>query len=309
MHAFLESLLMSAGLLPHGPRMLDRLIQARADMRVAVRDRDRGISAMGGVVPWHEWATPDDPKRPVGTVCGRRYSNGEFSYFETKIAALAAIGKFEQKDHWPCEIQEVTGFVRMKGAFVQIRDMDLLATQSNPHLAIFISETQLQELLDGKRLHPLREQASFSFVRYLWDGRTFLMNDEVALDFAQARYIAAHHNRLVPLRGQLFLHSLDDGAVNTLRQSFDMYAMNADRELVEHFHAAMAAHKATYLWHPMPHPYEEARVIFLPKLEQRAMQVSRVLREAGLVEIGEHLNFLCAKQMTVTAQQSKVYRA
>ena len=56
----------------------------------------------------------------------------------------------------------------------------------------------------------------------------------------------------------------------------------------------MESFKATYLWRYMPRPYDKMRAILLPKDEPRSTRVSRVLRESGVADLGQHLATLCA---------------
>ncbi|WP_407830700.1 DUF6685 family protein [Verminephrobacter eiseniae] len=62
------------------------------------------------------------------------------------------------------------------------------------------------------------------------------------------------------------------------------------------FFEAMRAFRATWLWHPLPRPYEGTRAVLLPRSEARSMRVADELRSAGIADLGAHLAALCARQ-------------
>ena len=57
----------------------------------------------------------------------------------------------------------------------------------------------------------------------------------------------------------------------------------------------MQAHKASYLWHGLPRPYRDARVVLLPKGEARSARTALLLRSAGLTDLGVHLVQIAAE--------------
>ena len=69
-----------------------------------------------------------------------------------------------------------------------------------------------------------------------------------------------------------------------------------DDEATEAFFDAMRAFRATWLWHPLPRPYERARAVLLPKDEASSMRVAVELRRAGIADLGAHLSALCVRQ-------------
>ena len=76
-----------------------------------------------------------------------------------------------------------------------------------------------------------------------------------------------------------------------------MFAIDCqDDEATNAFAEAMRAFRATWLWHPLPRPYEGARAVLLPRDEGRSMRVAVELRSAGVVDLGAHLTALCARQ-------------
>ena len=86
-------------------------------------------------------------------------------------------------------------------------------------------------------------------------------------------------------------------AIASLRRDYEMFAINCqDDEATNAFAEAMRAFRATWLWHPLPRPYEGARAVLLPRDERRSMRVAIELRRAGVVDLGAHLAALCARQ-------------
>ena len=114
---------------------------------------------------------------------------------------------------------------------------------------------------------------------------------------AAAKYLAARLGQRVPLRGRRYTYSLNALAIASLRRDYEMFAIDCqDDEATNAFAEAMRAFRATWLWHPLPHPYEGARAVLLPKDDARSMRVAVELRRAGVADLGEHLSALCVRQ-------------
>lgn len=62
------------------------------------------------------------------------------------------------------------------------------------------------------------------------------------------------------------------------------------------FHDAMQAFKASCLWQHLPRPHDAVRALLLPRLETRSAKIARVLREAGMFDLGAFLGRLVEKQ-------------
>jgi hypothetical protein len=91
--------------------------------------------------------------------------------------------------------------------------------------------------------------------------------------------------------------------VALLRSDYDMYLVSAKPELANAFFDAMESYGATWLWHEMPRPYESAKAIFLPRGEGPSMRVSAALRDAGLVDLGQHLEDVARSGMPEILQR------
>ena len=62
------------------------------------------------------------------------------------------------------------------------------------------------------------------------------------------------------------------------------------------FHEAMKAFRATWLWHHLPHPFDNAKAILLPKNDERSVRVAALLRQADVTDLGQHLADLVSHQ-------------
>ena len=99
------------------------------------------------------------------------------------------------------------------------------------------------------------------------------------------------------LVGKLYTYSLNTLAVASLRRDFEMFALgDEDAESSNAFFEAMERFRATWIWLPLPRPYEGARAVLLPRSEARSMRVAVELRSAGIADLGAHLAALCAYQ-------------
>src|SRR6218665_763058 len=74
-----------------------------------------------------------------------------------------------------------------------------------------------------------------------------------------------------------------------------MFVISNEDAGTQAFFEAMRAFRATWLWHPLPRPYEGARAVLLPRRDARSMRVADELRSAGIAALGAHLAALCAR--------------
>lgn len=75
----------------------------------------------------------------------------------------------------------------------------------------------------------------------------------------------------------------------SLRRDYEMFVISDSAPVSLGFRDAMEAFRATWLWHPMPRPYQCTKAILLPKAEHRSRLVADLLRKSGITDLGQHL--------------------
>lgn len=249
--------------------------------------------ALSSVVAWHEWGGHPPlqwPRRKPGDLPGWRFVAGRYESFRLHRSEFERLGTCTVEADWACEIQSVEGLSASKSELTHFASLDAMVQTNSREMIDEVSESRLARNLAHDEIRILhRERTSDHFVRHLWDGRLFLVNSGGSHHFAAARYIAARLGRRVPLRGTLRTYGINAQAVHGLRRDYEMFAVPDEPEVFNAFHAAMQAHKASYLWHGLPRPCRDARVVFLPKTERRSARVASCLRAAGLTDVGAHL--------------------
>jgi hypothetical protein len=281
------------------PGKLLRLLDDRPEICVQISEPTSVIDATS-VVQWHKWGDSSPfrwPRRGAGWVVGWKHSGGTYNSFESNLAPLAAIGQYHCTVNWACDIQDVSGLGASKSKLTNFACLDDMVEQNSPEMIDEITEEKLRDNLAHSEIRILHNaDTSDHFARHQWDGRVFLMNDGGSHHFAAARYIAARIVQRVPLQGKLYTYSINESSVHALRCDFDLHVISDEPVIVNAFHDAMHSFKATYLQRDMPRPYEKMRAILLPKNEPRSARVSKVLRQAGAFDLGEHLADLCGRQ-------------
>lgn len=282
------------------PVMLLRLLNEPPGLRIQLVEPKSNIAAHS-VVQWHNWGHSSEHFRrrlKRGDLIGWRHLSTGYRSFEIHRAEFEHFGRCEINNNWACDIQAVVGFSSSKSELEKFSSLDDMVETNSREMIDALTEEKLYQNLAHKEIRILhRKQTSDHFARHLWDGRVFLMNDGGSHHFAAARYIAARIGRQVTLCGALHTYSIDSMAVDSLQTDFDMFVIpdnNADAS--NGFHDAMRAFQATYFWHPLPRPYENARVILLPKQEIRSAKASAALRAAGLFDFGKYLTSVVKRQ-------------
>jgi hypothetical protein len=281
------------------PVSLRQLIANRPAIRVELEEPARTI-AVSGVVRWDRLGvlSPLDSRRiPAGYLPGWKKSGGEYHGHLVQLDWLSKLVVCARSNCWACDIQQVDGFAASKAPLADFVDIDTMIEVRSPELINEISEDQLYKNLAHPEIRILhRSNGHDYFARYLWDGRTFLMNCGGSHHFAAARYIAARLGRQVPLRGELHTYSIDRPSVELLRCDFEMYVISDDPEIFIEFRDAMRALSASYLVCEMPEPYSATQAILLPRNELRSMRAAKVLQDAGVFDLGQYLIQLCERQ-------------
>lgn len=282
------------------PVSLRRALTAYPQLRISLDDPAPCIAA-GSVPRWHElgmWSALDWPRRPRGFLLGWHDCGGRWQSFDVVRPEYVRIAQCTVEDGWCCDIAEIDGFMCSKADLQAFASTDAMAQARCQWLIGEITSEQLTRCLAHKEIRLIHDpDTSDHFARYLWDGRLWLMNDGGSHHAAAAKYLSARLGQPVALRGALHAYALNALAIASLRRDFEMFAIG-DRNagVTNAFFDAMRAFRATWLWHPLPRPFEDARAVLLPKNEARSMRAAAALRNAGVVDLGARLSALCASQ-------------
>lgn len=288
------------------PVSLIRLLQEHPDIRVPLDDPKPPCIAADSIVPWHELGASFHhhyshhlSRSKPGTLMGwhrrDKYSYGSFLLHRPEYAV---IGQRQTDDNWVCDITDVHGFAASKSELRDFASTDQMVEANSRDMIDAITHEKLAKNLDHREIRIIHSPGSDFFCRYSWDGRLFLMNSGGSHHFAAAKYIAARLPESVTLRGKLYTYSLNAVAIASLRRDYEMFVISDATPISLGFHHAMEAFRATWLWHPMPRAFGDAKAILLPKNERRSMQVAALLRQAGVADLGAHLAHLAATQFT-----------
>lgn len=275
------------------PAGLIRLLEKHPSIRVEMEAPKPCIAATS-IVQWHELGRSpvlNYPPRVRGFLMGWKASAGNYyQSFQLVRPEYEQIGQCDITSEWECDITEIHGFSGSKSELLDFTSTDQMVETNSRDMIDSITQEKLAKNLAHREIRIIHNpDTSDYFARYQWDGRLFLMNDGGSHHCAAAKYIAARLPASVPLKGKLRSYSLNAGAIASLCRDYDMFVISDDHEISNAFHKAMEAFKATWLWHHMPHPYDGARAILLPKSEPRSMCVASTLRQAGVVDFGAYL--------------------
>lgn len=282
------------------PASLQRALVEHSDLRAELIPPASCI-ASSSVVHWHELGTHDVfswPRRARGQLLGWAASGSYYDSFQLERPEYAQLGREDLIDGWSCDITELHGFSSSKSDLRKFMSTDAMVEANSRRLIAEISHARLAENLAHKGIRIINhEETSDHFTRYQWDGRLWLMNTDGSHHLAAAKYIAARLGVMVPLRARLYVYWLNEGPLASLGRDFEMFLISSAAAASNAFHDAMRAFRATWLWHPMPRPYDgTTRAVLLPKSEGRSRRVAHELRRAGLVDLGSMLARLVAGQ-------------
>jgi len=283
-----DSVLEAAG----EPVQLRKLLAQEPKMRVTFEEAPRSI-ALGQVPRWDRFGdspTLNWPRRARGELRGWHWDGSGYRGFTKHCQAYAKLHKQEIVRNISCDIGEVAGLSSSKSPLERCATMDQFATEYASWALSEISEEALRRVLSHKEIRILHEPGSSDcFHQHAWDGRLFLSNSGGSHHFAAGAYIAKRLGIAVPLVGKLYRDSLCPEALADLSREYDVFAVAIANDVSEPFHKAMEAIRATWFWHYLPHPYELARAVLLPKTEPRSRRAAEVLRQAGFVDLCAHL--------------------
>lgn len=220
---------------------------------------------------------------------GWRLEGSQMASFTQYNSSLDNLVRRATFDGGLSDLQDVHGFANSKSDLVTFRSTDEMVKTNSADLIRDVSIDGLHKNLAHEEISLLRERPTDWLQVHQWDGRMFLVNDGGSHHLAAAKYIAGRIGVTVVLRVPLHYYSIHPSAVALLRRDYDIYLVSDKPELTNAFFDAMQSFGATWLWHELPQPYEHAKAIFLPRAEAPSMRVSQVFRDAGFVDLGQHL--------------------
>lgn len=277
---------------------LDRLAADEASLRFPL-DLPKPCVAMASVVPWHNFAEARNSwlhARVPGRLTGWRQSGrGDCRMFTIHRPDIIQLGQCEVIENWTCDITDVHGFSASKSDLWRFGTTDQMVETNSREMIDEISEAKLAENLAHRENSSILKPGINRFCRHAWDGRVFLINSNGSHHFAAAKYIAARLGKPVEVRGQLQAFSLDTRAIASLRRDFEIFVVAGAAAESTGFNQAMQAFGATWLWHPMPRPYQASTAVLLPRAEPRSLKVAELLRSAGVVDLGKHLSDIASR--------------
>jgi hypothetical protein len=275
-----------------------RLLSEHPEVRVSLDTPPTSIAA-DSVVQWHELGTAPytyHPRRKRGTLLVWKMRNKyDYGSFTLHRPEYEQISHHESTAHWTCDITDVQGFAASKSELRIFASTDKMVETNSRDMIDTITHEKLAKNLAHSEIRIIHAPGSDHFARYLWDDRLFLINSGGSHHFAAAKYIAARLSEPVVLSGKLSTYSLNALAIASLRRDFEMFALSDETTISRDFHNAMTALKATWLWHHLPRPFDNARAILLPKSEARSMRAATLLRRAGVTDLGKHLANLASQ--------------
>jgi len=286
------------------PVRLRRLLGDRPDFKVDLLAPEDNID-MGRVPRWHHLTSASAQRRRADRVelMGWRMQGGQMASFIQYDAALDNLVRRTTVDAWSCDLQDVHGFAHSKSDLEKFRSTDEMVKANSQEMIGDVSISGLRKNLAHDEIRLLRERPTDWLQVHQWDRRMFVVNDGGSHHLAAAKYIAARIGAPVPLRAPLHYYSIDPNAVALVRGEYDIYLVKDEPELQNAFFKAMQSYGATWLWNELPQPYEKARAVFLPRAEGLSMRVSQAFREAGFVELGQHLEDVAHSSMPEILQR------
>lgn len=285
---------------------------ANYEQRMRIGDLEPVGSVLRNVPSWHEWAheplenfVPGLYQRDDGTLRGVRFEGGVESIVTVSCTALATFGRERLVEGWLCDIRDIAGLSAGKCEPGRFDTLDAMAIERCPDYILDISPNNLSKMLDHYEIRIFNSETCDHFVQHEWDGRVFLSNAGGAHHFAAARYIAGQLGQQVPIRGRLYVCSLNAGAVRDLVREFEMFVVGETQDSRGlagwKMLRAIAAMGSPYFYRMLPAPHSEKTAILLPRENRRAMAAARALRAGGIVDLGAYLLDLVSRQETSAA--------
>lgn len=278
------------------PVQLERALQKHGDISVDLTATKSADAK--GVIRWHELGEKAHMHRPdQGWLLGWKMKDGIWQSYDHFSYNLSNLLVEETEEDWGCDIREVEGLSASKATLKDFSSLDDLAVRECFDLIQNVSLEGLESLLGNREIRINKGTPTTDHLKqYAWDGRLHLINDGGSHHFAAARYIAGQLNTPVPLSVKLEEINLSHKAVEGLREEFALYAIKSCPILLGDMMDALRAYDAAFCLMDLPAPFLGEKVIMLPKDVARSVEASKFLAQAGLPELGAHLEELCEKQ-------------
>ena len=313
------------------PTRLRQFVAQHRDLCVPLQAPPRSV-ASGGVVRWNHWdRAAGSPHEKAGTFqywSGKAPHRGASQVYREDLERFAT----ETLDaDWSCDIRDVVGLSASRADLERFLTLDEMAETEFPEMLHPVSEDKIRENLGKLSFYSESagltdaQKRSGQFVRYMWDGgRVYLANSVDMHPIIAARHIAGRLGKRVTLYGTLSTHSINVDAARSLMDEFDVYTMPnssaymAFSDAMDMFGAPFGVYwlpegvffdkgegMTRYLGHSIGfRTMEEAggqdvRLILLPRGNELAVSVSKVLREAGLFDAGRFILEAARSQATV----------
>ena len=271
------------------PVRLRRFLQEHPKIRINLEGVPPSIW-MNDVFPWHQVADAFLlSNRPIGSLLGWKLHGDDYSSFLLQRPEFSVLTQSRWTPNFECDIRDVQGLAEADSGMSSYQDLDSWVRDQAPELVTPVTGAQLFSNLAHRQVRVSDSASTDRFCRFAWDGRLFLDNNGGARHFAAARHIAGQLGQSVPLRSQLIMHLINGAVAESLRKDFEIFLLPDPPVICNEFHEVMKSMGVTWLWHPLPTPYQECKAIYLPRSEERSMQVADLLRGFGMADLGRLL--------------------
>lgn len=269
---------------------LRRFLADRPDLKANLLAPEDNID-MARVPEWQNFAFGATGRGRADHVelKGWRLSGNQMASFTHSDAALDKLVRCTIINDGSSDLQDVHGFAGSKSDLKAFCSTDEMVKTNSSEMISDVSIDGLRNNLNHKEIGLLLQQPTDWLQIHQWDRRLFVVNDGGSHHLAAAKYIAAQIGVPVSLHAPVHCYWIDPTAVARLRAQYDIYLVNDKPELATAFFDAMESFGATWLSHELPKPYRDARAVFLPRAEAPSMRVSSAFRDAGFVDLGQHL--------------------
>jgi hypothetical protein len=265
-------------------------------------DAELGNITADSIPRWHEWGDPSHSDGVVfkaGELLGWK-THRNFGYRSYRIVRpeLAGFGSCLRIPGWRCNAQDVDATNVPKSRMEQFSPLRELPRQTMPGLIDGVRHARLARLLERQEVRSLsRQRSSERFVRHLWDGRVFLIDNGASRESTAFLQFAVQFGQRDAPGAELHVFSIEPQAVSSLRRDFELFAISS-RDVFANvgFHDAVRRSCTPYLSKRMPQPHSDAEVIFLPRVNRRSMALAAEMRAAGFSDVGKHLSSLVLRQ-------------
>ncbi|MBY0379141.1 MAG: hypothetical protein K2P99_01930 [Burkholderiales bacterium] len=251
-------------------------------------------SSIDSVVRWHDWKniTQSSSCFERNNLSGWRNDNYRSSYVQVFDEDLDNLIVLKIIKNWRCDIKNIHGISCSKSDLNKFFNLDDMIKSVDSAAISDISENGFYNNLNHKGIRIIHKQFDTDhFQKHCWDERFFLCNSDGSHHFAAARYIASQLNLSFELSGDLYEYSINWIALSKLLNKYNMFVIQSN--VYDFFHYFMEKYNISYYFKPMPEPYKNLTVIFLPNDNQKAKEISTVLIKNQVYNLGTYFVKLC----------------